>query len=366
MYAGKTFTKSKSLISHINTVHKLLGKEYYNTYIDNSKHLCIVCNKNETEFISILLGYKKTCSVKCANKINGRYEKIAKTRKENSKLSDLVEPFEVYKDSNLKNYKYNQRFLYKCDLCKEFMFVNRNFNENLNDKNKFLCNKCKNKLRQSELYHKIQLTNERIFIDSSSDLSLYYGKQKVYFKCLNCQNTQTATIEYMRQNKRKDTKFLCKNCSTKYTVNKLYGVDYIALTFTNPKYISKQSIRFFNDLINIIKINRKFYYNENEFGIKDIDGKYYKYDFTDYDNKIIIEYNGDYWHPKRKDDPNWKNKILNCNTIWEHDQNKKICAERKGFKIFYIWEHEINECYSECLARCKSILEDNNEICTSI
>ena len=36
---------------------------------------------------------------------------------------------------------------------------------------------------------------------------------------------------------------------------------------------------------------------------------------------------------------------------------KKLCAERNGYKIYYIWEHDVNECYSECLSKCKLALE---------
>lgn len=35
----------------------------------------------------------------------------------------------------------------------------------------------------------------------------------------------------------------------------------------------------------------------------------------------------------------------------------KLCAERNGYKIYYIWEHDVNECYSECLSKCKLALE---------
>ena len=264
---------------------------------------------------------------------------------------------EVSKFDDLSKNDHRQKYYYKCDECGKLRIVMWNFNKDLNNRDSFLCNKCRNYHRQIEKYNKIPITNERIYVDKNTDLNKYFCEQKVLFNCEKCGLEQTATIGYMRQTKRQETKFMCQQCSSKYTVRKNYGVDYICHTFTHPKFISRQSIRFFNDLSKLLDCDYKLYFNENEFGIKDVDGSYYKYDFTDNINKIIIEYNGDYWHPKSLNDPNWKNNRLDCNETWKYNENKKLCAERKGYKIFYIWEHDLNECYSECLAKCKLILE---------
>lgn len=79
------------------------------------------------------------------------------------------------------------------------------------------------------------------------------------------------------------------------------------------------------------------YYNENEFGMTDLDGQYYKYDFTDNVNKVIIEYNGDYWHPKCLNDPDWKNNRLDCNETWIYIMKIKNCVPNEmaiKFTIF--------------------------------
>ena len=356
----KTFVSNKSLITHINSFHKMLGKDYYDTYIEkNVEHKCIVCKINDTNFISIDKGYSKTCSVKCADKINGRYEKIKHTlQQNNNKRKPLIEPFEINKDTDLSAYRHTQKFLYKCEQCGNLKIVYRNFLK----ENDVLCHKCKLENR-AKSKGKILTVNERILIDRNTDLTRYFVDQKVKFNCELCGKEQHTSIMYLRQSTRQDTKFLCQNCSTIKTNNKLYGVDYISELFTSPKFISKQSINFFNDLYNIINSKDHIYFNDKEFGIKDIVGKYYKYDFTDTKSKIIIEYNGDYWHPKSLNDPDWKNNRLDCNETYKHDLNKKICAENKGFKIFYIWEHDVNDCYSECLAMCKRIIEGEYEIC---
>lgn len=354
----KFFDTSKQLCCHLQWHHKMLTKDYYDKFISNeSVHNCIVCGLNETKFINLDKGYSKTCSVKCANKINNRYEKIKLTLTKNGYINKIVEPFEVFKTDDLSKYDCRQKFYFKCERCKNLFNVQKGFNKNLNDRDAFLCNKCRNYYRQIEKYGKIPLVNKVIHIDKTVNLDNYFGLQKVEFNCEQCGTLQTATIGYMRQRKRKETNFMCQQCSSKHTVRKLYGVDYICQTFTHPKFISKQSIKFFNDLIKLLNFNYKLYYNKNEFCLTDIDGSHYKYDFTDNVNKVIIEYNGDYWHPKCLNDSEWKNNRLDCNETWIYNENKKLCAERNGYKIYYIWEHDVNECYSECLSKCKLALE---------
>ena len=49
------------------------------------------------------------------------------------------------------------------------------------------------------------------------------------------------------------------------------------------------------------------------------------------------------------------------------DENKKLCAERKGFKIYYIWENDYvnnsNKIIEDCLSFLK--MEDWIEVCKS-
>lgn len=357
----KQFLSNKSLITHINFSHKMIGKVYYDTYIEpDIDHKCVVCKTNFTKFISLEQGYSKTCCVTCANKINGRYEKISKTLREinNKNKKQITKPFEITKDTDLSDYRCTQKFLYKCENCGCLKTVYKNF---IKEKD-FLCHSCKLKERAIK-NGKILTTNERVLVDRNTDLTRYFTNQKVIFKCEKCGKEQHASIMYLRQTTRKDSKFLCQNCTTIQTNNKIYGVNHVSELFVSPKYISKQSIRFFNDLYNIIDYKDGVLYNTKEYGMRDISGEYYKYDFTITKQKIIIEYNGDYWHPSCLNDPSWKNNRLDCNETFKHDLNKKICAENKGFKIFYIWEHDVNECYSECLSKCKRIIEGDYEIC---
>lgn len=68
-----------------------------------------------------------------------------------------------------------------------------------------------------------------------------------------------------------------------------------------------------------------------------------KYDLFIEDKNILIEYNGDYWHCNPAIyHPGYfhKKKQLTAKQIWEHDARKKEIAEKKGYKLFIIWEKD--------------------------
>jgi hypothetical protein len=63
------------------------------------------------------------------------------------------------------------------------------------------------------------------------------------------------------------------------------------------------------------------------------------------ENKILIEVQGTMWHAhpsKYKADDLIMNKIP-AQTIWDKDQRKREIAEHNGYKVVYIWEHEIDK-----------------------
>lgn len=66
---------------------------------------------------------------------------------------------------------------------------------------------------------------------------------------------------------------------------------------------------------------------DEEFCLRDIkNSTHYYYDYTDQTNRVIIEFNGDYWHS-------------HPNNV-EKDIKKRRLAEDNGYKVFYIWESE--------------------------
>ena len=41
-----------------------------------------------------------------------------------------------------------------------------------------------------------------------------------------------------------------------------------------------------------------------------------------------------------------------------HDRKKKLCALQNGYKIFYIWEHEVKQNFQDAINKCKSFLQE--------
>lgn len=75
-----------------------------------------------------------------------------------------------------------------------------------------------------------------------------------------------------------------------------------------------------------------------QFGIDSL-----KYDIFLVDFNTLIEYNGDYWHcnpNKYEKDYFNKKKSMFAQELWEQDKKKRELAEKKGYKLFTIWESD--------------------------
>jgi len=71
------------------------------------------------------------------------------------------------------------------------------------------------------------------------------------------------------------------------------------------------------------------------------------YDFRFEKTKIILEIQGDFWHANPKkycadDILKQPGRIITAQEIWEKDKEKEKAANNRGFKVIYLWEHEIN------------------------
>ena len=62
---GLKYTNIRSLAIHIKSSHKMCMEEYYLKYINLNKSECLSC-KSKTKFISLSAGYSKYCSIKCS------------------------------------------------------------------------------------------------------------------------------------------------------------------------------------------------------------------------------------------------------------------------------------------------------------
>jgi len=87
----------------------------------------------------------------------------------------------------------------------------------------------------------------------------------------------------------------------------------------------------------------------NDLNIEYINNKYlfgYNYDII-FLNKCILEIQGDFWHAnpqtyKEEDILNFPKKKKTAKEIWKYDEKKKNSVEKHGYKVFYIWESQLN------------------------
>jgi len=86
----------------------------------------------------------------------------------------------------------------------------------------------------------------------------------------------------------------------------------------------------------------------------------YRFDFVVMDNKKIIEFNGDKFHPKNLNEEellNWFTPHgISGQIITNRDLEKKERANNKGYEILYIWENEYKQDKKIILDKCISFL----------
>ncbi|VVC05888.1 Uncharacterised protein [uncultured archaeon] len=131
---------------------------------------------------------------------------------------------------------------------------------------------------------------------------------------------------------------------------------------TRIKYASKLERNFVKELENMLGHQIKYTCLTKQFSIwnKHLNQICF-YDITDSAIKKIIEFNGDYWHCR-----GWKPTDVHphnnqtAKQIWEHDFQKKLAAEERGFCVKIVWEGDyINSkenVLKECAAWMKNIL----------
>lgn len=71
----------------------------------------------------------------------------------------------------------------------------------------------------------------------------------------------------------------------------------------------------------------------------------YLYDFKL--NNVLLEVQGDFWHAnpdiyKENDELRFPLKSVTAKSLWNKDYKKKIFAEKRNYKLIYIWENELN------------------------
>ena len=131
--------------------------------------------------------------------------------------------------------------------------------------------------------------------------------------------------------------------------------------------VSKESTRFIERIIDIYNLEGKeYYYDKNEYRLERLeDGRFYYYDFTIPDFKLIVEYHGVGFHPNPEWDPDTWTKWLHpynkksANHIYVLDRQKKEVAEQNGFNVIEIYSDDIEKGLNEITEFFKK--ESNHE-----
>lgn len=334
---GLSFSKPKHLSDHIDEKHPNIGQvNYFQKYLlktpDPKFGKCLVCGEDldmkQFRFCHEN-GFRRHVHRKCS-KITLNNLKIIYGEEEGQKRWDSY--CEKQAKSNSFEYK-KEKYGWSEDDFENF-----------------------NKSRAVTIDNMIAKYGEE---EGTKKFNAYCEKQKIagcsldYF--IDKYGKEEGTKKYEEVNKSK--------AITMENMIRIYGEIEGPIRFQQAKshtsFFSKISKKLFDELNEQFK-DRNFYYAKNEFGLyDDVNKKYFKYDFTDSKNKIIIEFNGEHFHAKSPDDPNFKNpyaKEITAKQQYEYDEMKKECALSKGYKIYYIWEQEFLDNEQEVISRCINYL----------
>ena len=79
-------------------------------------------------------------------------------------------------------------------------------------------------------------------------------------------------------------------------------------------------------------------------------------------NKIIIEYFGDYWHMNNtifnEDDIHPRTKAI-AKDVWQKDLERQLIFENNGFKVLYVWESELKNNFDNMFQIITNFIDAN-------
>lgn len=123
--------------------------------------------------------------------------------------------------------------------------------------------------------------------------------------------------------------------------------NYIQFSYSHYSISSQELFNsLHNRLVNFTNIDKIYYATKDkEFGKMTPTG-YVKYDFVDTYRKIVIEFNGDYWHanptkyhPDDKLDHKGGNIVL-AKDVWKKDEEKFNLMKNEGYNVIVVWESD--------------------------
>jgi hypothetical protein len=110
-------------------------------------------------------------------------------------------------------------------------------------------------------------------------------------------------------------------------------------------YNSKIAREFCSDLRECF-LGNKIYCIDKEFGKYIPDYGYVRYDYVDLTLKVVVEFNGEYWHSSED--------------AKAHDKRKKDFVESLGFRYFVVTDKEYNTDRKECVKQISERIRYDN------
>lgn len=132
--------------------------------------------------------------------------------------------------------------------------------------------------------------------------------------------------------------------------------------FNNSGY-SKISQELFWKVYDNFKINEIKFEELNGEVIRydKLNKRHYRYDYVDFTNKKVIEYNGDFWHCNpEKYDENHRHIITNktAKELWNLDKIKSEWIIKRGYQVLTIWDSEYRKNPQQILEKCIKFIND--------
>lgn len=349
-------------VYHIKKVHGIqTPKEYYDKYIKKeTEGFCVVCGK-EAKFKSMVVGYKKYCSIKCI-----QLDPEIRNKRENTMLKKygvknhmhLQSTLDKIKKTNLERYGYEHNF--KSKTCRENYkkiikekYGDENYNnyEQIKKTNleKYGCEcslnnetvkdkikktnlekyGCENTLNNDQIKNKVKQTNLKLYGSEQalSNKEIHESTLENAFQAwlLKLQNKIDNATIIKADKKDKFMVMKCHKCGeefiiSKKNIRKRIARKHLLCIYCNP--IIKTTSIAEQEIFSFCKEHVDDFINGDR---KLLDG--FEIDIYSGSLRLGIEFNGLYWHSEE-------------NLPNDYHYNKSKLATLKGINLIHIWEDQ--------------------------
>jgi very-short-patch-repair endonuclease len=352
---------------------------------DINWRVCKICKNIYHRARSELNDFKafKTCSYEC-NKISRLAGGVALSN--SKKLYNSKDPLQYSKRHNIsleEANKITQSFIRKnSNRCPEY-WISLGYNEEESVQMVSLSQK-RNSKRSVEYWIKQGFTEEQAK-EQVSEYQSYFSKQRGDFNpenswlCIEYYLKRGYSVEdglYLKRQKLKESGETLKRISglktkeerlsdnprhisfyIKRGISEEDGISKIAEIFKksrNKTFVSEISREFCNKLEKFYPDDSLYHddLNKEFFIYSSVKRGIYLYDFTNTTKDFIVEFHGNYWHSES-----------NKNWTQSADDAKFLAAEKRGFKVFTVWEKTYKEDKDMCVLNLVNEIKEWYENC---